>query len=233
LMSQPRLLFSYQNNYPSLSQSMHKPLLHPGINPRLSCHSIRPVDRRTLPAQMPHRTNRQARQLRQLRLQHLPRTTAGALKSMVAHAGTGFMSHQQQESGFHSSNYFPARSAPIASPSSCSPYSSKSLQSNQSFIFAIWTNGPRRHERTHTRPYECRVAQECNFRGAEQRDRVRHEATHGIQPDGAPQYYCPHGDCDWHALGSAGGFGVRLDNAKRHITRQHADSIAAPIRIDN
>jgi hypothetical protein len=62
---------------------------------------------------------------------------------------------------------------------------------------------------------------------------VRHETTHGIQPDGASQYYCPHDDREWGALGLGGGFGVRLDNAKRHITKQHVGSTAVLIRIDN
>jgi hypothetical protein len=88
----------------------------------------------------------------------------------------------------------------------------------------------RRHERTHTRPYQCRRMQGCNFRCAELRDRRRHEATHGMPAQGGPQFYCPH-NCDWDVNGSEGGFGIREDNAKRHINKKHPGSTLLPIRI--
>ncbi|KAE9380810.1 hypothetical protein N431DRAFT_449561 [Stipitochalara longipes BDJ] len=87
-----------------------------------------------------------------------------------------------------------------------------------------------RHTKTHTKPYSCRVQQTCGKRFAEKRDRLRHEAGHSLQVRGIAQYFCPHG-CERSTTGAEGGFGVREDNAKRHIRTRHDGSTAAPIRI--
>jgi hypothetical protein len=86
------------------------------------------------------------------------------------------------------------------------------------------------HAKTHSKPYACRVQPNCGFRFAEQRDRQRHEAGHGLQAQGMVQYFCPH-DCERSTAGTEGGFGVREDNAKRHIRSRHGGSATAPIRI--
>jgi hypothetical protein len=87
-----------------------------------------------------------------------------------------------------------------------------------------------RHAKTHSKPYACRVQPNCGFRFAEQRDRQRHEAGHGLQAQGMVQYFCPH-DCERSPTGNEGGFGVREDNAKRHIRGRHGGSAMVPIRI--
>lgn len=88
----------------------------------------------------------------------------------------------------------------------------------------------KRHAKTHSKPYACRVQPNCASRFAEQRDRKRHEAGHGQQPQGTVQFFCPH-DCERSLTGADGGFGVREDNAKRHIRSRHNGSTAPPIRI--
>ncbi|PMD15877.1 hypothetical protein NA56DRAFT_663615 [Hyaloscypha hepaticicola] len=87
-----------------------------------------------------------------------------------------------------------------------------------------------RHAKTHSKPYACRVQPNCASRFAEQRDRNRHEARHGQQSQGTVQFFCPH-NCERSLAGADGGFGVREDNAKRHIRSRHNGSTRAPIRI--
>jgi len=87
-----------------------------------------------------------------------------------------------------------------------------------------------RHAKIHSRPYHCRVQQTCSQRFAEKRDRSRHEAAHGVQARGIPHYFCPY-DCERSPSGTEGGFGVREDNAKRHIRTRHNGSMMAPVRI--
>ena len=87
-----------------------------------------------------------------------------------------------------------------------------------------------RHAKTHSKPYHCRVQQTCGQRFAEKRDWSRHEAGHGVQARGIAHYFCPH-DCERSTAGAEGGFGVREDNAKRHIRTRHDGSTMVPIRI--
>jgi hypothetical protein len=91
-------------------------------------------------------------------------------------------------------------------------------------------NIPSRHAKTHSKPYACRVQTNCASRFAEQRDRKRHEARHGQQSQGTVQFFCPH-DCERSLTGAEGGFGVREDNAKRHVRSRHNGSTIPPIRI--
>jgi len=70
----------------------------------------------------------------------------------------------------------------------------------------------------------------CGLRFAEQWDRQRHEAAHGIQAQGIAQFFCLH-DCERGPTGAEGGFGLREDNAKRHIRIRDSGSTMAPVRI--
>jgi hypothetical protein len=89
---------------------------------------------------------------------------------------------------------------------------------------------PSRHAKTHSKPYACRAHPNCVDRFAEQRDRQRHEAKHG-QARGIAHYFCPYHNCGRSSGGGEGGFGVREDNAKRHVRSRHGGSTMAPLRI--
>jgi hypothetical protein len=106
----------------------------------------------------------------------------------------------------------------------------KSVYRQPHNLLDVQTNCASRHAKTHSKPYACRMHPHCGIRFAEQRDRRRHEARQGVQAQSAVQYFCPH-DCERSPLGADGGFGIREDNAKRHIRNRHGGSTMAPIRI--
>jgi hypothetical protein len=115
--------------------------------------------------------------------------------------------------------------------SSFNHISSKYIDIFMFFSFSLMpANVPSRHAKTHSKPYACRVQPNCASRFAEQRDRKRHEARHGLQSQSTVQFFCPH-DCERSLTGAEGGFGVREDNAKRHIRSRHNGSTVPPIRI--
>ncbi|KAN0106824.1 hypothetical protein V8E51_009700 [Hyaloscypha variabilis] len=79
-----------------------------------------------------------------------------------------------------------------------------------------------KHIRLHTRPFACKYPL-CGHCSATTRDSRRHAKTHGLHA-GDLIYHCPIKGCGYNQGGSQNPF-RRLDHARRHIYRQHNQTI--------